>query len=90
MQRSSSTIAHIQEDARPDADKALNTSKWLIRMRKHQRQEHHDGEIWQSLTEALQALERFRSQDSTLKHATSVLLATQFMTAWRVSLLVAP
>jgi calcium-dependent protein kinase len=69
----------FEEDARPAAEKALQ-HKWLIRMRKRQRQEHYDGEIWQSLTEALQALERFRSRDSKLKQATSVLLATQFMT----------
>jgi hypothetical protein len=69
----------FEEDARPAADQALQ-HKWLVRMRKRLRQEHHDGELWQSLTEALQALELFRSRNSTLKQATSVLLASQFMT----------
>jgi calcium-dependent protein kinase len=69
----------FEEDTRPPADVALE-HKWLVRMRKRERQEHHDGKIWQSLSKSLQALERFRSRDSTLKQATSVLLASQFMT----------
>ncbi|CAB9507657.1 MAP kinase-activated protein kinase 2 (Fragment) [Seminavis robusta] len=68
----------FDEEARPSAATAL-THKWLVKMRKQQRKEH-DGKMWQTLTEALNALEGFRSRHSKFKQAVAVLVATQFLT----------